>query len=261
MAVGVVISMLKLSDEQVAEILCRWNSGEATDQYVLAAEFGVSQATVSNIITGKRRAHVKPTGPAPVGRIDAEGRECSRCRKYQPWSEYSPNPYARLTKRQAACKTCRNEKSREVVSADPEARRLAARRDYLLRKYGVTLEQYAELSERQEHKCALCRQPETVRRRQDRHGIVRTVDLLGIDHDHSCARHSSAKACAWCIRGLLCDDCNRMLGFAEAKPLVAVRFSDYFGLRPLLGEGGGAHAALLRAPELRKWLMRGQSTG
>jgi hypothetical protein len=229
---------MKLSDDQVSEVLRRWNAEEA-DQYELAAAFGVSQATISNIVTGKRRVHVKAAGPAPRGLITEAGRECSGpCGLFKPWSEFSPNPNARLTRRQSACKDCRNDRRALVVAADPAAHRLAARRDYIWRKYGITLEQYAWLSEQQGHQCALCRQPETTRRRADRHGVVRVVDLLGIDHDHSCERHSAAKACRWCIRGLLCDDCNRLLGFAERKPAVAVRFTDYLGLRPLLAGGG-----------------------
>jgi hypothetical protein len=247
-----VIRSMKLSDDQVAEIKQRLEGGEDVYQAELAVEYRCSQALISNIATGKRRAHVKSAGPASQGRIDAEGRECTGpCGLYKPWSEFSPNPRAKLTGHQSACKECRNGKSQEVVAAQRqgsyvrqrshpravEDHRLAVRSWYLRRKYGISLEQYAWLSERQDHKCALCGQPETARRRQDRHGIVRVVDLLGVDHDHSCKRHAPDKACIWCIRGLLCDDCNRLLGFAERKPAVAVRFVDYLGLRPLLGEG------------------------
>jgi hypothetical protein len=249
---------MKLSDEQVAEILRRWNAG-GVYQHELAAEFGVSQALVSNIVTGKRRDYVKPTGPSPVGHIDENGRECSRCHKYKPWGEFSPNLRAKRTGHQSACKVCRSGTSSEVREAPQagtyarqrsqpqlvEDHRTAARRWYLKNKYGITLEQYAWLSDQQGHQCALCGQPETQRRRQDRHGIVRVVDHLGIDHDHSCERHAPDKACRWCIRGLLCDDCNRLLGFAERKPAVALRFADYTGLRPLLGEGGEAQDVVL----------------
>jgi hypothetical protein len=235
----VVISMLKLSDAQVAEIRQLWLAG-GIYQHELAARFGVSQALISHIVRGQ--LHVKPRGRnrPPGGRITEEGRECSRCQVFKSWAEFSPLRQSRLTGHQSACKSCRNVKTKEAVAKDPGAKRLAAWASYLVRKYGITAEQYAWLAERQGHKCALCLQPETQRRRVDRHGIVRVVDRLGVDHDHSCDRHGLTQACIWCIRGLLCDDCNRLLGFAEAKPLVAVRFADYLGMRPFLTEGGGA---------------------
>lgn len=242
-----VITFMKLSDEQISEIKQRLDDG-GMYQHELAAEYHVSQALISNIACGKRRGHVQPAGPGVRGQVTAEGRECSKCETFKPWSEFSPSTSAKTTGHQSACRLCRNEDKRERAAGDTQFtvdHRLAARRWYLKDKYGITLEQYAWLSARQEHKCALCLQPETQRRRQDRTGIVRVVDYLGVDHDHSCGRHVPAKACRWCIRGLLCDDCNRLLGFAERKPAVAVRFSDYLGLRPLLGEGGEARDVVL----------------
>lgn len=240
-----VIRSMKLSDDQVAEIKRRLDAGD-TDQYELAIEFDVSQATISNIGTGKRRAHVKPARRGPQGLVTEEGRECTGpCGQFKRWSEFSPNLHARLTGHQSACKECRSGRGREAAAADPQAHKQAARAWFLKSKYGLTPEQYAWLSEQQGHRCALCGDPETARRRQGRDGVVRVADVLGVDHDHSCERHAPNKACVWCIRGLLCDDCNRLLGFAERKPTVAARFTDYLGLRPLLAKGGGARDVVL----------------
>jgi Recombination endonuclease VII len=225
------IRSMKLSDEQATEIKRRWQAG-GVRQTGLAAEYGVTQGTISMTVTGKLRSRPRTRNKPPQGLITAEGRTCTgSCGQFKAWSEFSPNPYAKLTRHQSACKLCRR-----GTTHDAEDSKLKARRYYLLNKYGITLEQYAWLSERQDHKCALCGQPEIIRRREDRHGIVRVVDLLGIDHDHSCERHGPAKACRACIRGLLCDDCNRLIGFAEKKPLVRVRFTDYLGSRPFLTE-------------------------
>lgn len=230
-----VITSMKLSDHQVSEIMQQWAEG-GVYQHELAAAYGVSQAQISNIVRGRRREHVKPPGPVATGLITDKGRECSQCGKFKVWDEYSPNPRAKLTGHLSACKLCRNG-SRPVSAEAVKDRRLAVRGWYLQRKYGITLEQYDWLAEQQGQVCALCGQPEVQRRRQDRHGIVRVVDYLGVDHDHSCERHVPDKACVWCIRGLLCDDCNRLLGFAESKPAVAARFVDYLVLRPLLFVG------------------------
>lgn len=52
------------------------------------------------------------------GRIDQDGRECSACGKYKLWSEFSPNPRAKLTGHQAACKECRN--ARQIAKAESD---------------------------------------------------------------------------------------------------------------------------------------------
>jgi hypothetical protein len=59
----------------------------------------------------------------------------------------------------------------------------------LIRKYGITAEQYAEMLEGQQGLCAICLRPPGKKR-------------LHVDHCHSSGR----------VRGLLCDDCNLGIG-------------------------------------------------
>ena len=65
----------------------------------------------------------------------------------------------------------------------------------LRESFGLSLEQYQEMHDRQEGKCAICGQPET----QLREGKVKA---LAVDHCHKSGR----------IRGLLCSDCNTGIG-------------------------------------------------
>jgi hypothetical protein len=170
--------------------------------------------------------------------VTEEGRECSRCKTFKPWSEFSPNPRAK-TGYQSSCKLCRN----AVYSADTllngkprkqsaEERKVSARKTHLKRKFGITPEEYDWLAALQGYKCALCGEAERLRRREDGRGWVREYDNLGVDHAHECVNHDPSKGCKECIRGLLCDDCNRLLGFAERKVVLAVRFADYLAQRP-----------------------------
>lgn len=70
-------------------------------------------------------------------------------------------------------------------------------RKYHLRvNYGLTLEQHAEMEERQGGLCALCGSPPFGNRRLD------------IDHDHTTG----------VIRGLLCSRCNTALGSFMDSP-------------------------------------------
>lgn len=62
-------------------------------------------------------------------------------------------------------------------------------RQYLRRKYGITLEQYNVMLEKQDGVCAIC-------------GGITEGKHLAVDHDHVTGQ----------LRGLLCDMCNRGIG-------------------------------------------------
>lgn len=65
------------------------------------------------------------------------------------------------------------------------------------RSRGITLEEYAELLDKQDNKCAICNQCETCK--DPRHDRVRR---LSIDHCHVTNK----------VRGLLCHSCNTAIG-------------------------------------------------
>ena len=67
----------------------------------------------------------------------------------------------------------------------------------LVRKYNISLLEYEEMMEEQGGRCAICK---------------RTTDKFVVDHDHACC--PGDKSCGDCVRGLLCNPCNLMLGFA-----------------------------------------------
>lgn len=64
---------------------------------------------------------------------------------------------------------------------------------WLKTKYGITVEQYEALLEKQGHKCAICGKP---------HSVV-PYKRLNVDHDHKTGK----------VRGMLCHDCNLAIGF------------------------------------------------
>lgn len=65
----------------------------------------------------------------------------------------------------------------------------------LISSYGITIQEYKELSEAQNNVCAICGNAETATLR----GKVKS---LAVDHCHQSGK----------VRGLLCADCNRALG-------------------------------------------------
>lgn len=76
-----------------------------------------------------------------------------------------------------------------------------------LMDHGITARRYLEIYESQGGCCKLCSY------KPIREGKY-TRFALEIDHDHSCCEGRKRK-CGKCIRGLLCQDCNIMVGRYE----------------------------------------------
>lgn len=86
--------------------------------------------------------------------------------------------------------------------------RICVRSQHLRHLHGLSAELFDALLGRQGGKCALCRVSLLVEDREDRSAHV--------DHDHSCC--PGAQSCGECVRGILCRDCNLMLGNAHDDP-------------------------------------------
>lgn len=87
-------------------------------------------------------------------------------------------------------------------------------------RYGMTQEQYNSKLAEQNGSCAICPY------------IPRPGEVLAQDHDHSCCPLD--KTCGKCLRALLCDWCNRGLGwFADdSERLVnAARYVEEWKLK------------------------------
>lgn len=70
-------------------------------------------------------------------------------------------------------------------------------------KYNISRDEYKRLWRKQDGMCACCGKPE----RSDR------FNRLAVDHDHACCPGDTS--CGTCVRGLLCSQCNNMLGCAR----------------------------------------------
>ncbi len=125
------------------------------------------------------------------------------------------------------CSKCSEVRSLSEFYFDTKAQRPVAKCKWCMRAvvFGLMAQQLVFLFESHQCRCALCCEIET------KESVTGLSCRLSVDHDHSCC----ARGCAQCIRGVLCQECNWMLGKAEGKPLVAARFADYLARRPLRG--------------------------
>lgn len=67
------------------------------------------------------------------------------------------------------------------------------RQRHLKSRYGITIEDFMEMAEKQDHRCACCGNLD---------------QNLMVDHNHDTDK----------VRGLLCNNCNSMLGYALDNP-------------------------------------------
>ena len=86
-----------------------------------------------------------------------------------------------------------------------------ARESALKRKYNLDNEQYLQMLLDQNNVCAICNKAET---RKDRVGDVKP---LSVDHSHATGL----------VRGLLCNDCNFVLGFCKEDISILEKTKTY----------------------------------
>jgi hypothetical protein len=122
--------------------------------------------------------------------------------------------------RQRQWREANPERAREIYQknnvkrlADPEFRR-RKREAEVARNYGITPEEFRALEAAQGGLCAICQQPPRGKSPGKAYaGEPRRDATLHVDHCHTSGR----------VRGLLCGNCNTMIGLAgeDSKVLLA----------------------------------------
>lgn len=96
-------------------------------------------------------------------------------------------------------------------AANPEKASQFYRNADMKRLYGITLTDYHEMYAAQDGVCKLCHMPESAT------GRTGKVLWLAVDHNHETGL----------VRGLLCRDCNWMVGRIEADVARACAIINY----------------------------------
>lgn len=138
-------------------------------------------------------------------------KHCGGCNKDKPLESFGKDKHRNdgLT---SQCKLCRNKRCsvyrkehpdfikhlnkknterRKIYYSDPIKKRKYKNLE-LIRTFGITLDEYETLFEKQQGVCAICKKPELGTRN----------NYLAVDHNHTTGK----------VRGLLCNFCNRALG-------------------------------------------------
>jgi hypothetical protein len=98
------------------------------------------------------------------------------------------------------------QRARERYAINPHDRRAGNMRSLTKQRYGITVEEKADLLFQQGNRCAIC-------------GTDNPDTATGWHIDHC---HSTKK-----IRGILCQKCNNMLGMAKDSTEILARAISY----------------------------------
>jgi Recombination endonuclease VII. len=96
----------------------------------------------------------------------------------------------------------------------------AMRAKHLLENYGLTLDDYDRMYTEQDGRCRSCRKDKSVASPRSR-----SQRWMVVDHDHRCC--AGKQSCGKCVRGLLCQHCNRGSGFFGDDPDALERHAAY----------------------------------
>lgn len=132
---------------------------------------------------------------------------CTVCGEYKPLDQYAQLRLGHHA-RHARCKQCTNvaaaqyrEANRKRINQRQLGRDPQINRGHRLGRYGITQDDYDRMHAEQLGVCAICKRVET----RMLHG---KVTPLAVDHCHGKGH----------VRGLLCDGCNRGIGFLKDDP-------------------------------------------
>lgn len=103
------------------------------------------------------------------------------------------------------------------VEEDPERIKLQMRKNTLWSKFKMTLDEYDALLASQGGKCANSGCGATHPGR---------TENWCVDHDHRCCPQRSG-LCGKCNRGLLCHDCNLIIGYARDSQTLLLGAVEY----------------------------------
>lgn len=106
------------------------------------------------------------------------------------------------------CKSCYIKKQQK--NYDP----IKKRDENLKRLYGIGLNEYNKILEKQDFKCAICKTTDIKGRKTGRGG---QIEVFYVDHCHTTNQ----------IRGLLCNVCNRTIGYIGENPSILEEMIKY----------------------------------
>lgn len=152
------------------------------------------------------------------------GRVCTRCNEFKSWDRFSSKNSKRNKDsdklhqiKQPCCKDCAVEDTRKWR----ESQSVERLKDlYYRRLYGMGLDEFNTRLAKQAGKCKICARELALE------GL--TGDRVVVDHCHTTGQ----------VRGLLCNECNRGLGYFRDNTDALIQAARYLTEHAQGSEGG-----------------------
>ena len=134
-------------------------------------------------------------------------RVCRECKIKYPIEHFYKHVGSRTSEgyRRPTCKTCCYKHSMKWQKSNPDKAKVYRRRNKLKKKYGISLEKYDEMLQKQNGVCYICQRSQA------------NGKPLYVDHCHK----------SGIIRKLLCEKCNFTLGLMDEDKTLLNRLIDY----------------------------------
>ena len=128
-------------------------------------------------------------------------KQCSTCGEHKALDQFGKMKTSKDGLR-GQCNPCRNKKKYEWKSLNKDI----VRNSILKGTYGISLDDYNAMLERQSGKCAICKTTDPGRRNK-----------FCVDHNHRTGE----------VRGLLCEECNLGIGKLKDDPEILRKAATY----------------------------------
>jgi hypothetical protein len=131
-------------------------------------------------------------------------KKCGKCQKLKNFTDFSKSLKKGF---QSYCKLCCKQHKQKWITENRDKTKVNA----LWTKYRLRKDQFDDLLQSQNNKCAICNNTFN--------------ETPNVDHDHSCCKNY--RSCGNCVRGLLCSRCNEFLGKYEANFHLIDKINQY----------------------------------
>ena len=139
-----------------------------------------------------------------VDRIDQYTSKCLVC--LSEYYKIKNKEYRKTHKRVGVSPEKTLEYHKNFILKHPDFKVKYSRKNNLMSSYGITLDEYEILLNKQGGVCAICSQKESSKN-----------NYLCVDHDHKTGK----------VRGLLCTQCNHAIGKLKDDPNLFIKAAEY----------------------------------